>query len=606
MMNITQCLEANRPLLFIVAESDVEVLKYLSVTCKEATLNVYSSTLADSVPLTNLLGQCFNITVAKAKSALDVLHEILTRQFDQSNNKFEKYVFLDCQHLVSDPQQVRKIKDILSRYQLDTDFSVNMIMISQTVCVPMALERLAEVVFFDLPNEAELRQLSDHPRIEKKETSGEIKVMEPGGLYQRLERDPNALFQKVDRYIGGRNRDELNDALEATYFEQVCKKADLDFENSSSKELKEKEETLKTTLESEKEEILNNLRGLTLFEVEQAFLQSFAIHRSINLNFIRDFKKSAIAKTDLLSLLETGTTFDDIGGMQNLKKWIKKSAGGWTVEGKKYGLPLLKGLLMVGLPGTGKSLICKAIGNEWGLPVVSFDPSRIFSSRVGDSESNMHRVLQIIENMAPAIMFIDEIEKGLAGMQSSTFSDSGVTARVIGSFLIWMQENNKPVFVVATANNIQYLPPELISRFDETFFVNLPQDFERQEIFKIHIKKLNRDPSKFDLKKLADMSKDLSGRELEQVLRESMYDAYHAGEELDTEVILNVLTKKTNLLTSMAEQLKYLLKWVGYDETKNDGIRARYASTPNSIDINRVQTEIDSMLKDIENKKPFE
>jgi AAA+ superfamily predicted ATPase len=471
-------------------------------------------------------------------STTDVLNSILTKNFDASNAKFEKYIFLDAQAYINDAQVIRNIKDIVSRYQLDENFTVNLIFISQLVTVPMALERISEVVFFDLPSEEALKGLSD-------------------SLFKRLELD------------------------------QVPKK-----------EI--------PALEKEKAELVNNIRGLTLFETEQAYLQSFNLYKKISLDFIRDFKKSAIAKTDLLSLLETKVKFDDIGGMENLKKWLQKSSGGWTVEGKKFGLPNLKGLLLVGLPGTGKSLIMKAIGNEWGLPVVSFDPSRIFSSRVGDSESNMRRVLQIIEGMAPCILSIDEIEKGLAGMQSSTFSDSGVTARVIGSFLIWMQECTKPIFTIATANAIQYLPPELISRFDETFFVNLPQDFERQDIFKIHIGKLGRDPAKFDLKCLSDKSKDLSGREIEQVLRESMYDAYHAGKDLDTDVILNVLSKKTNLLTTMAEQLKYLLKWVGFDENKGDGVRARFASSPNSLDISRVQSEIDKMIKNLESKKPFE
>jgi SpoVK/Ycf46/Vps4 family AAA+-type ATPase len=246
----------------------------------------------------------------------------------------------------------------------------------------------------------------------------------------------------------------------------------------------------------------------------------------------------------------------------------------------------------------------KAIGNEWGLPVVEFDPSLIFSSRVGDSEQNMRHVLKIVENLSPCILSIDEIEKGLAGMQSSTFSDSGVTARVIRSFLIWMQDSTKPVFVVATANNIQHLPPELINRFDETFFVNLPQSFERKDIFEIHIKKLNRKPEKIECGKLAEQSKDLSGREIEQVLKEAMYEAYFNKKELSTDIISEILEKKTNLITTMAEQLKYLLKWVGWDDIKKDGIRARFASPCESLDIGRVHCEIDEILKDVEGQPP--
>ena len=512
MMTLDQCLGANRPLIFVVAESDIEVLKHIHDKYRDNELQVYSTTLSGIVPLTDLMSRSFNTKVDRAVSTHESLQSILYRKFDKTNHRFADFIFLDCQSYINDPQNIRDIKDILSRYQLDENFTISMVFITQTVMVPMELQRLAEVVFFDLPDETSLKNLVTHPK---------------DGLVKKLELDT-----KISKEI--------------------------------------------------QEEIINNLKGLTLYEVEQAFLQSFQIHKSVDLNFIRDFKKSAIAKTDLLALLESNITFDQIGGMDKLKEWIRKSAGGWTVEGKKFGLPLLKGVLLVGLPGCGKSLCMKAIGNEWGLPVVSFDPSRIFSSRVGDSEANMRRVLQIVENMSPCILSIDEIEKGLAGMQSSTFSDSGVTARVIGSFLVWLQECTKPVFVIATANAIQYLPPELISRFDETFFVNLPMEQERQDIFSIHIKKLSRDPKDFDLAKLAEKSKDLSGREIEQALREAMYDAYFAKRDMSTDAILNVLTKKTNLLTTMAEQLKFLLKWVGFSEDKNDGIRATVCKHPES------------------------
>jgi AAA+ superfamily predicted ATPase len=546
MLSLNQCLIANRPLTFVIAESEIEVLKYLDETCKnnEYNAHVYSSTLGGAIPLQTLLKNKFNNPLEKVQSTIQVLSDILARNFEEDNTKFEKFILLEADRLLNDAQVVRRIKDIIDRYQLDEDFAVNLIFVSQSVCVPIALERFSEVVFFDLPCEKDLKEKSE-------------------AIYKKLELHKD------------RPADELK---------------------------------------KEKAEIVNNLRGLTLFEVEQSHFQSFYIHKKIELDFIRDFKKSAIAKTDLLSLMESNISFDDIGGMENLKKWIQKSSGGWTVEGKAFGLPPLKGLLMVGLPGCGKSLVCKAIGNEWGLPIVNFDPSRIFSSRVGDSETNMRRVLQIVENMSPCILMCDEIEKGLSGLQSSTFSDSGVTARVIGSFLIWMQECKHSVFTIATANNIENMPPELISRFDETFFVNIPQPSEREDIFKIHINKLGHDaqhkktrnPDKFDLKLLAEKSKDLSGREIEQVLKESMYDAFHSKKDLSTDIILNVLAKKTNLLTSMGEQLKYLLTWVGFDEERNDGVRARFASTPSSLDLNRVQSEIDALIKDTEGKKPFE
>lgn len=529
-MNLDQCLGANRPLTFVISESDTEVLQHLSRNYPENAVMVYSTTLAGVMPLKNYLNPKRTQSSPEAQSTVTVLDGVLSGSATIAGRHygFTTFVFLDCESYITDPQVIRKIKDVLHRYQIDEEFTVNLVMVSQRVCVPAALERLSEVVVFDLPTEARLQELSEH-------------------LTKKLELKPEA---------------------------------------------------------APTPEVVNNLKGLTLFEVEQAYLQSHNLFKKIELPFIRQFKKSAISKTDLLSLMETNLTFNDLGGLDRLKEWIRKSAGGWTVKGKEFGLPLLKGVLLVGLPGCGKSLGAKILGNEWGLPVVEFDPSRVFSSRVGDSETNMRRVLQIVENMAPCILVVDEIEKGLAGLQSSTYSDSGVTARVIRSFLVWLQECNKPVFTVATANNISALPPELISRFDETFFVNLPQKVEREDIFKIHISKINRDPSKFDLPALAEASARMSGREIEQALKEAMYDCFYTDKELSTGAILTVLAKKTTVTTTMAEQLQKLMDWVGFDKEKGDGLRARYASTPDPMDIDRVKGEIDNILKDIERKPP--
>lgn len=530
MLSLEQCVRANRPLLFVACESDLEVLTYLNANFKN-NFQVFTPTFARFNKLSTLLEKKFQDQGGKRLSLIDALDSAYMREFQEQNNVFDTYVFIDE---VLDAQAIRKVKDIVTKHQMNFEYTVNLIFISQTVTVPPELERLSEVIYFDLPDEDALREKSNE-------------LASPDQL-------------------------------------------DLSGPNAPT------------------EEMIANLRGLTLYEVEQAYTQSWKnFGGKVELDFIREFKKASIAKTDLLSLEESNVTFDKIGGLSILKEWVMKCYGGWTVEGKKFGLPRLKGLLLVGLPGTGKSLMAKAVGKTWGLPVISFNPSRVFSSRVGESEQNIRRVLKIVGKIAPCVLFIDEIEKGFAGSQSSTFSDAGVTSRVISEFLVWMQDCTDPVFTVATSNNIQYLPPEMISRFDETFFVNLPQDFERTEIFKIHLKVLDRDSlfTEEDLKQLALASKDLSGREIEQVLREAMYDAFHAKRELNAEIVLNVLKKKTNLLLTMAEQLQYLMKWVGYDEEKNDGIRARFASPVNSLDMNRVQAEIDAMMKDLDKKDPF-
>ena len=528
MLTLNDCLRANRPLIFCSCENDVELLNYLHQNHKNH-FQVYSTTFAKFIGLDVLIEKKFQDPGGKTLLFTEVLDSVYNRTFQKVNNIFDTFIFLDVE---LDRQAIRKVKDILAKYQSNVEYTVNMLFISQTIMVPPELERFSEVVHHGLPNETALKDKSD----------------------------------------------------------ELCGSEALDL----------------TGDKAPTEEVLNNLKGLTLFEVEQAYCQSKKLYGGIDLKFIREFKKSSLAKTDLLSLLESDVSFDDIGGLSTLKNWVKKSYGGWTVEGKKFGLPVLRGLLLVGLPGTGKSLLMKAIGNEWNLPVINFDPSRLFSSRVGESEANMRRILKIVEGVSPCILAIDEIEKGLAGIQSSTFSDSGVTARVIGSFLTWMEDNKAPIFIIATSNNIQFLPPEMIQRFDETFFVNIPQDFERAEIFRIHIKKLKRNADDFDLKKLSENSVDLSGREIEQTLKESMYESFYSKKELSTEIILNVLSKKTNILTTMSEQLQFLLKWVGFDEKTNDGLRARFASPPSTIDMNRIQSAIEDLLKDVDNNKPFE
>jgi len=526
MLNLDQVISANRPCIFITAESDVELLRYIDTGYSETTsFFVYSSTFCRLVSLSELIKSLFSVPSAAAQSTDEVLVEIINQDFSSVNVTYNKYIFLDCQNYISDPQNIRRIKDILSKYQFDNNYTVSLIFVSQSVCVPPELERLSEVVFFDLPNINDLREHSN------KMTKGFV-----------LEGD-----------------------LAPT------------------------------------EEVVLNLKGLTLFEVEQAYFQSYYLYKKIDLSFIRNFKKNAIAKTNLLSLMETNITFDDIGGLSNLKNWIQKSYGGWTVEGLKFGLPLLKGLLLVGIPGTGKSLTAKALGNTWGLPVIKFDMSRLLSSRIGDSENNMLRVLKILENVSPVVVFIDEIEKSMAGLESSTFSDAGTTARIISTFLAWMQDNTKPIFIVATANAIQYVAPELISRFDKVFFVNLPQKEERKEIFKIHLKAVKRDPDLFDLDSLAEKSKDLSGREIEQVVKDALYSAFYKKREITMDDIINVLNSKPGIMLIMKEKITALLKWVGWDNQRRNGVRAEYASLPDNVE--SIQSEIDKLISEIENNK---
>ncbi|MDO8640051.1 MAG: AAA family ATPase [Nitrosarchaeum sp.] len=247
----------------------------------------------------------------------------------------------------------------------------------------------------------------------------------------------------------------------------------------------------------------------------------------------------------------------------------------------------------------GKSRICEALASEWQLNLIQFDPARVYSSRVGDSEGNMYMALARIESMAPCVLFIDEIEKGFAGIHSSSFSDAGTTARTIGIFLIWMNDNDASVFTVATCNQIHVLPPELVSRFDEIFYVGPPDVSERKEIIAIQIRENGRDPAKFDLDKLAQACQYLSGREIMQSTRESIYRAFALKKQgkvsdLTTDILLSTLQKKIPIVKTMEQQLQNLVKWVGYDKERKDGIRARFAN--NEMD------EIDALFEEILSK----
>ena len=334
------------------------------------------------------------------------------------------------------------------------------------------------------------------------------------------------------------------------------------------------------------EAVKMDLKGLTLFEVEQIVVTSLKKNKRLDVKEINDYKKSILKKTDLLDVLETDVTFEQIGGLPRLKNWLVKRQDIWSDEAIKLGIPSIKGLLTIGVTGCGKSLLAKAIGNQWGLPLISFTPGKIFSARIGESDSRLIKALKIIENVAPCVVLIDEIEKQFAGSQSSTFSDAGTTARFIGTFLTWYQDYTAPIFVVATCNSIQYLPPELISRFDEKFFVPLPSTNDRAQIYKIHLEKYGRSPEEHNLNvnELAAKSPYFTGREIEQVVKSSLIEMWHerktTGKEIELEQrhILSVLQYKIPIQKTAQEDLDYLVQWVGWDNEKKDGIRANYAA----------------------------
>lgn len=314
------------------------------------------------------------------------------------------------------------------------------------------------------------------------------------------------------------------------------------------------------------DKLLEAALGLSIMETQIAFAKAAVTDRALGddqVGFVNDEKKQIIKKSGYLEYFEPDSSLDDVGGLDALKKWLEKRGRGFDKAAREFGLETPRGVLLLGIPGTGKSLTAKAISAKWRFPLLKLDMGKIFGGIVGQSESNIRNALQVAEAMAPCVLWLDEIEKGMAGIESSGASDGGTTSRVLGTFLTWMQEKTRPVFVVATANRIGQLPPELLrkGRMDEIFFVDLPSDKERQEILEIHLKRKRRSPENFDLEALAGQSIGFSGAELEEVVKEALYQAFHDGYDLQTKHVTEAIERTTPLSRTRAEEITQLRAW---------------------------------------------
>ena len=271
-----------------------------------------------------------------------------------------------------------------------------------------------------------------------------------------------------------------------------------------------------------------------------------------------------------------------MAGLENLKDWLKKRSAAFSERAAQFGLPAPKGVLLLGVQGCGKSLCAKAASSLWKLPLLRFDIGRVFGSLVGSSEESMRRAIQTAESVAPAILWIDEIDKAFAGTQGSAGSDGGTASRVFGTFLTWLSEKTAPVFVIATANDISQLPPELLrkGRVDEIFFVDLPTEEERREIFRIHLAKRHRDPARFDLDLFARSSEGFSGAEIEEAIISGLFDAFSQGTELDTATIRAGLAETVPLSRTMSEELNRLRTWAQGRARPSSGVPLTAKSLP--------------------------
>lgn len=330
----------------------------------------------------------------------------------------------------------------------------------------------------------------------------------------------------------------------------------------------------KGTKVSDYEPILAAAVGMTTQEFADAAAASLTDHNTIDAAFIAQMKSQAIKKSGLLELVNPGVTFENLGGMHDLKAWISKRKFAFGKKAAAYGLPMGKGVILFGVMGAGKSFATRAIASELGCPLLRLDMGRLFGGLVGQSEENVRRVIAQIEAFGFCVLQLDEIDKGFAGMVGGGGGDSGTTRRVIGTMLTWMAEKTSPVFIVATANDLTVLPPELLrkGRWDEMFFIDLPTDEERTEIWNVQIKMKGRDPKKFLVEPLVKATEGWTGAEIEALFVEGLYAGFADGEKEPTTPMLVELSENTVPLSkTMHEQISGLRDWA-------DG-RCRMATT---------------------------
>ncbi|MDG2991175.1 AAA family ATPase [Candidatus Synechococcus calcipolaris G9] len=333
------------------------------------------------------------------------------------------------------------------------------------------------------------------------------------------------------------------------------------------------------------DEVVRACQGLTLERIRRVLGRAIASHGSLypeDVDLILEEKRQILRQTQILDFYPATESIADLGGLDNLKDWLMRRGGAFSERARQYGLPHPRGLLLVGIQGTGKSLTAKVIAHHWHLPLLRLDVGRLFAGLVGESESRTRQMLQIAEALAPCILWIDEIDKAFAGMDGR--GDAGTSSRVFGTFITWLAEKQSPVFVVATANNIKSLPPEMLrkGRFDEIFFVGLPHQEERRAIFEVHISRVRPHTlNQYDLERLAYETIDFSGAEIEQCLIEAMHLAFSQDRDFTTEDLLQAASEIVPLARTAREDVHLLQEWAAAGKARLAS-RAASMSPPRS------------------------
>ncbi len=313
------------------------------------------------------------------------------------------------------------------------------------------------------------------------------------------------------------------------------------------------------------EQLVQSLRGLSCAEAQRVVASVIYQDNKLDggdLTRVIDAKRRVLASAGCLESVAVDRQAEDIGGLTNLKAWLKVRRGGYTDRAREYGLEPPRGILLLGVQGCGKSLCAKAVAADWNMPLLKLDPGVLYQKFVGESEGQLRQALRQAEAMAPVVLWVDEIEKAFASANASS-ADGGLSQRMFGTLLSWMQEHRHPIFLIATANNIEALPPELMrkGRFDEIFFVDLPNVANREGIIKLHLQRRKRKPEDFDLPKLAEAADGFSGAELEQVVMSSLYRAFAEDSQLETRHILIEIAATQPLSVVLGEKIANLRAW---------------------------------------------
>jgi len=421
-----------------------------------------------------------------------------------------RHIFLlkDAYHHLTDAQSVRFLRDI---YEFCSSSQIFVIFVSPKLHIPLDLEKIVNVIDYQLPTK----------------------------------KDIESIFDQTVRDANNSVPENFNDSGE------IKKKLVRDF--TPSKDLRE--------------QLVAAAIGMTTLEAREVFQLAIVRHGEFNkdaIETIQDEKAQVVKKSGVLEYYKppTKTGFGSIGGVKKLKEWLKIKQKGFTDKAREYGLEPPKGILLIGTPGGGKTLVAKSIGIEWGIPTLKFDVALVFDKYVGESEKKIDNVFKVADSIGNCVLWVDEIEKALAG--SSGDSDgNGVTKKVLGKILTYMNDKTSEVFIVATANDPRKLPPELFrkGRFDESFVVDLPSEEERKEIFDIHIRKRKRDSKKFDLNKLAKNSENMVGAEIEEAVKTAMYIAFDENREFTTEDIITAIKSTKSLYETRKEDIDYIRDW---------------------------------------------